>query len=141
MSETRIPLSATFAFPAVLLLFISAAQAQAPQKSVVPKGSFRGLWAGHRVVFNIQQVHKNTFDGIAEHVEGRFKGLKFGIHGKLSKDRSLVMTRYVAGDTQIARSGPPRSGDGQLTWLAETNGFGIPEEGSWLFRLSIPEKK
>ena len=105
----------------------------------VRTGDFDGLWHGAKVKFSIQQVHpNNTFDGIAEFANGRYAGLKFGIHGRLDKDGSLVATRYVAGDTQVARVGPPRLVDGQFVWQGETTGVGLPDGASWPFELRIP---
>jgi len=133
-------LAPTLRKPALAALLVLAGWAPAQDKApAVRVGEFDGLWHGAKVKYSIQQVHdNNTFDGIAEFADGRYAGLKFGIHGRLDKDGSLVATRYVAGDTQVARVGPPRLVDGQLVWQGETTGVGLPEGASWPFELRVP---
>jgi hypothetical protein len=124
---------------AVCLLPALATVTAQDRGPVIRKGDFDGLWTGTKTKFSVQEVHDNdTFDGVAELLEGPFAGIKFGFHGKLGKDGSLVVTRYVAGDTQVARVGPPRVADGHHVWAGETKGVGIPEGPSWPFELRVP---
>jgi hypothetical protein len=120
-----------------MLLIASSAPAQNEGAPVLRTGDFRGVWHGTQVIFSVQQVHANdTFDGVAEVTEGRYKGIKFGFHGKIARDRSLVVTRHIAGDTQVAQTGPPTTTTGGVIWTGETKGFAL--DGSWPFRLTIP---
>ena len=115
---------------------LGSAQDRGP---VIRKGDFDGLWHGTKTKFGVQQVHDNdTWDGVAEFAEGRYAGIKFGVHGKVEKDGSMVVTRYVAGDTQVARVGPPRVEGGHHVWSGETRGLGLPEGAPWPFELRIP---
>lgn len=120
----------------------SSSTGWAEEIPAIQTGDYAGVWTGYKTAFSVQEVHDNdTFDGVAEHQDGPFKGIKFGFHGKIAKDGSLVVTRYVAGDKQVAKAGPPKVADGQAVWSAETKGVGIPEEGSWPFSLTIPVKE
>jgi hypothetical protein len=127
------------------LLWLTAvvwAQPDTKGESPIRTGEFRGLWARHPAVFSIELVHDNgTFDGVAVHADGPFKGIKFGFHGKIEKDQSITITRHVAGEKQTARAAAPRLDKGNLVWSAETTGFGVPKEGSWPFVLVIPKKE
>jgi hypothetical protein len=51
-----------------------------------------------------------------------------------------VVTRHVAGDTQVARVAPPKVIEGQTVWAGETTGVGLPEGASWPFELRIPQR-
>ena len=129
----------------VLLLVatnVSIARAQSlagDGDTVIRAGEFYGTWTGYSTTFSIQEVHGNgTFDGIAEFTGGPHKGTKFGFQGKFGKNQSLVVTRFVAGDFQVARAGIPKVSDGKYTWSAITRGVGIPENASLPFSLTIP---
>ena len=141
-------MSVTTAFRSIVIMTLVAAightalpAAIAQDKpAVIRKGEFDGQWHGMRVKFNIQEAHaNNTFDGIAEVAEGANAGLKFGIHGRLDKDNALVVMRYVAGDFQVARVGPPQVVDGTLIWRGETSGVGLREGVTWAFELRVPQ--
>src|SRR5215210_5097195 len=99
---------ALLAFVLVCLLAAGPSGSAQDRGPVIRKGDFDGLWTDTKTKFSVQEVHGNdTFDGVAELLEGPFAGIKFGFHGKVAKDGSMVVTRYVAGDTQVARVGPP----------------------------------
>jgi hypothetical protein len=130
--------SALATLVAVLLITPLPARAQDNGASVIRTGDFFGVWHGTQVIFSIQQVHANdTFDGVAEVIEGRYKGIKFGFHGKTGKDKSLVVTRHVAGDTQVAQTGPPKTTQEETIWTGDTKGFALNGQ-SWPFSMTIP---
>lgn len=104
------------------------------------KGEFDGMWHGYKAKFSVQEVHDvGLWDGIAEFIEGPKKGIKFGIAAQVYKeDNSLIITRHVAGATQVSKAAAPELIDGVYVWKGKTSGVGI-KEGEIAFELSIPK--
>lgn len=109
---------------------------------ILRTGDFDGLWHGRKIKFSIQEVyeHGKLADGVAQITEKPDLGLKFGVHFRLGRDNSLVVTRYVAGDTQVSRCGPPKVIEGHYVWEGVTRGYGQPEDIKPPFKLTMSRR-
>jgi hypothetical protein len=105
-------------------------------------GEFDGRWHGYKAKFSIQEVHDTgLWDGIGEFLEGPKKGIKFGIAAQVHKeDNSLIITRHVAGATQVSTAEAPELIDGVYVWKGRTWGVGLKEGDDLAFEVRIPKR-
>src|SRR4051794_6164231 len=103
------------------------------------KGSFQGRFAGFKTRYDMEETpSRGTFNGVAELLDGPFKGTEFGHSGSVSTNGALTLTRVVSpGAEQVATAGAPKVVARNFVWRGLTKGTGLPPEGL-PFLLTVP---
>jgi hypothetical protein len=120
---------------AIALALTNGATA-ADRTIVLKKGSYKGLWHGDKVTFDVEKVSpKGKFSGIIHFDEkGPWKGEKSNFTAEIDDRDAIIIKR--PDSEQMSKAGPPKKFGKFWLWKGHTSGKDV-DKGA-VFELQIP---